>query len=417
MSKYWLVLILSLSFLFSCTDENKNISTYTVSNKNFENILSIDGFVEPVQSTTLVCPRNAEGVVVSLVEDGTYVEEGEIVCVIEDPNMQTDYDQLQVDLENARAVLSKTTADLDLQYAMLDAQVQSNEAETKIAQLDSLQLQYSTQTQQKIKELGLEKVAIQKAKLEKKLKSLAIIQQSELRRRELNIVRLSSRVQAAKEQLEKLTIKAPVTGLALRANYVITGDAKLQTGDPVWGNVPLVVIPELSKMKVKIMASEKDFKYINEGDSVIYTFDAMPENRAWGKILKKAPVGQQIKRDSKVKTFEIEATIDSTLTVPEPGITVSCRIILKQVKDTIIVPQVAIFEEDSIKVVYVKRAKGYEMRQILTGLSSPKEAIVTDGLNRKEVIALTKPTPSAIRERTLLPVSGAKQANKTNRNR
>jgi multidrug efflux pump subunit AcrA (membrane-fusion protein) len=405
------IYILLFLFLFSCSDDNKSISTYTVPNKNLENILIIDGFVEPVFSTTLQCPGYVDGTIVQFVEDGTLVEEGEIVCVLEDTRLKNDYDELLINIENEQANLSKTKANLEMEYAMLEAQVQNNEAETKIANLDSLQLIYSPQTQQKIKTLEMEIVAIQKNKLEKKLQALSVIQQSEIKRMEFRIQRLLSRAEAAKEKLDGLKIKAPKKGLAIRAaNMFSEKHTKLQIGNPIWDGMPLVIIPEMDKMKIKIKAPEKDFKYINLGDSVFYTFDAMPGNKAWGKILKKAPVGQQIAKGSKVKLFEIESSIDSVPVMPEPGVTANCHILIAQVKDTIVIPQVAIFEEDSMKVVYVKRDNGFEMRQIIAGLSSPKEAIITAGLRRNETIALTK--PASVKAKILLPDSIAKRTKK-----
>ena len=389
---------------FSCTSHEKEIALYTVSSLNFENILDIDGFAEPVNSTTLSCPRNVDGVVIQLVEDGTVVNKGDVVCVIEFTERQNEYDQLGVELENANADLNKTKADIEMEYAILEAQVKNNQAETQIAQLDSLQLEYATLSQKRIKELELRKVAVLKAKYEKKLQSLAIIQQSEIRKKELKIQQLQVRIQAIKKELDDLTLKAPQKGLATRPVYWLSGKI-LQVGDPVWGNMPLVVIPEMSKMKVKIMASERDYKFINVNDSVYYTFDALPENIAWGKILKKSPVGQPYKEGSKVKVFEIEASIDSTLTMPDPGFTASCHIVLKQVKDTIVIPQIAVFEEDSMKVVFVKKDDGYEMRQILQGISSPKNVIITAGLQRQETISLSKPESSLVREKVLLPDS------------
>ena len=402
MSKFQIVFAFTISILlsFSCTSENENTSLYVISNRDFEDILYIEGTVEPVNSTTVTCPRNFDGVIAQLIEDGTPVEEGDVICVLEMQELSSQYDDLLTNLENARAVQSKTIADLDMEYALLEAQVKNNEAATKIAQLDSLQLIYSTPIQRRIKELDLEKVAVEKNKYEKKIQSLEIIQQSELRRRELNVQRLASRAQAVKERLDNLTIKAPKKGLAIRANYDVTGE-KLQVGDPVWNAMPLVIIPDLLEMKVKILAPEKDFKYINEGDSVMYTFDAMPENKAWGKITKKTLVGRQIRRNSKVKRFEIEASIDSVLVMPEPGFTANCHIILKQVKDAIVVPQVAIFEEDSMRVVYVKKNGGFETRQISIGISSPKEAVITAGLQKDETVALVKPESSSIKETVL----------------
>jgi len=135
----------------------------------------------------------------------------------------------------------------------------------------------------------------------------------------------------------------------------------------------------------------------------------MPGNTGTGKILKKAPVGQPYKQNGKVKFFEIEASIDSVQTMPEPGFTANCRIILKQSKNILSVPQIAIFEEDSMKVVFVQRKKGYERRQVLTGLSSPRESVITAGLSEGEIITLSKPKPSLIKENIALPDSLTKK--------
>jgi multidrug efflux pump subunit AcrA (membrane-fusion protein) len=315
---------------------------------------------------------------------------------------------MTIGLENAEAGRNKTLADLSMQYALLEAQVKTNEAETKIAQIDSLQLAFVSPNQRLIKELELEKASIEKARYVKKLEALKLIQQSEIKRYELEIQRFRMQVQSYKDMLDALTIKAPRSGLAIRANSRLTRK-KYQVGDPVWSVMPLVIMPEFKEMKVKIMASETDYKHISVNDSVFYTFDAMPGNTGTGKILKKAPVGQPYKQGGKVKFFEIEASIDSVLTMPEPGFTANCRIILKQSRNVLSIPQISIFEEDSMKVVFVQRKKGYERRQVLTGLSSLRESVVTAGLEEGDIITLSKPKPSLIKEQIALPDSLTKK--------
>lgn len=416
MIKYQFILFLSviITLSSSCSSGNDdNISTYTVSHKDFENILFIDGYVEPVRSTTLSCPRFIDGIIQFIVDDGTFVEEGEVVCIIEAKDLETEYDQLLVNLENARAGLNTTKASLNLEYTLLEAQVKNNEADTQIAQLDSLQFTYSPDNQRKIKELDLQRVSIEKEKYEKKLKALSIIQQSEIKKLELEIQRLENRAKSTKERLDELTLKAPKKGLATRAIYRMTNE-KLQIGDNVWGNMPIIIIPEMEEVKVKIMAPERDYKYINVEDSVKYTFDAMPDNIAWGRIKQKAPIGQPLKHDSKVKFFEIEASVDSMLKLPEPGFTTNCQIWLKEIRDTIVIPQIAIFDDDSIKVVYVKKDNKFEKRQVLTGITSPKEAVITNGLKKNETIALAKPKSSSIKNIALLPDSIVKPKKKAN---
>lgn len=389
-----------LFFLCSCNKNNKEkISTYPILKSNFENSLVIDGVAEPVRYTTIACPNNVEAIITYLIDDGTYVNEGDVVCILEDNDRKTIYDNLVIQLETAEAELSKVKADLLMQYALLEAQVKNNKADTEIAQLDSLQLQFATPTQKRIKELELERALIEKKKFEKKLEALEIINQSEVRKMELNIQQLTNRLATAKTILDGLTIRSPRKGLAVVSNSRMTGE-KLKVGDNVWNNMPLIIIPEVSEMKVKMMAGEVDFRQINEHDSVSFSFDAMPGNVAYGKITKKLPVGQPYKRDSKVKFFEVEASVDSARQLPEPGFTANCKVFITQVNDTIVVPQIAIYEVDSLKVVYVKKKNKYEMRQITTGLSSSKEAIVSDGLRPGEVIALIQPPSSMVRGKT-----------------
>ncbi|MDR2139127.1 MAG: efflux RND transporter periplasmic adaptor subunit [Tannerella sp.] len=394
--------------MISCTSGGKeNVMTYTVARGTFENTLTIDGYVEPLRSTTANCPPYIEGTVGFLVEDGTYVKEGDVVCIVEVAELQTRYDQLKADYEIAQVNLTKAEADLALRYALLEAEVKTNEAETQIARLDSLQLKYAPPNQVKIKELELQQVTIQKNRFEKKLEALKVIRQSEIKMQELKVQQLANGLQTARDRLEALTVKAPKDGLAVRATNWVTRK-KLQTGDPVWHLMPLVNLPEFAGMKVIIRASEADYKYINTGDSVIYTFDAMPGNEAYGKIQMKSPVGQQHKENSKVKFFDIEASIDSVRTMPDPGYTANCRILITQVKDTLIVPQIAVFEEDSIKVVYVKRGKKFDMQQVQIGISSPKEAVIAFGLQGNEEIALMKPSSSSLRKRVFLPVDSTR---------
>ena len=397
-------ILLLLFLMLSCSPDTK-ISTFTVSCGDFVNSLQVEGTVEPVLSTTLVSPSNCDGTVIFLVEDGEYVEEGQIVCVIEYQELQSQYDRITIELENAEAGLNKTKADLNMQMALLEAQVRTNEADTKIAQMDSLQIAYVSSKQRAIKELELKKASIGKERYEKKLAALNVIQQSEIKRWELEIQRLKNRVGAMKEHVEALTLKAPRSGMVILADNHLIRNKKLQVGDPVWSNFPIATLPEFKQMKVKILASEADFKSISVNDSVNYTFDAMPGNIGSGKILKKAPVGQPYKSGGTVKFFEIEASIDSVLTLPEPGFSANCRITMKQIENVISVPQIAIFEEDSIKVVFVQRKKGFERRQVLIDVSSPTETIVTAGLTVGEIIALSKPNAKHINAWKVLPDS------------
>ncbi len=392
----------------SCAPEAGNdISTHTVTRKNFESTIRVQGFVEPVNVTSVVCPRGVDGIVEWLVEEGTHVEQGDTLCIIDFPTLETNYDQMLTRLEEAKTTLARTTADLAMQYAILEAQVRSNEAESEIARMDSLELAYSTPNQRKIRELQLESALINKVRYEKKLEALKVIQASEIRTREIEIQQLTVQVQTAKEMLDKLTVTAPKAGLVVLPTAWMTGE-KLTLGDNVWTNHPIATLPEMNLMKVKITASETDYRQISMSDSVVYRFDAMPDNPAWGKITNRAYQGQPVKRGSQVKTFEIEGSIDSVGVMPEPGYSADCNVIMEELKEVIVVPQIALFDQDSVKVVYVRegrRRNSWEMRQVRTGLASATESVIEQGLDEGETVALMRPAERAVGRRTLLPVA------------
>ncbi len=382
------------------------MSTYTVPLGNFTDILTVTGIVDPVNTTTLNCPQNIDAIIEWLVEDGKQVKEGDTLCILKDQTLHTNYDSWSASLENFRAELNKIAADLAMQYALLEAQVKNNEADAEIARLDSAQLAYLPPTQQRLKELELQKVAIEKARLDKKIKALAIINQSEIRKREIQIMSIENRVKTFKEQIDGQIILAPCDGVAVRAISWST-DKKLKVGDNVWNNMPVVILPRFESMKVMLRVPETDYKIISTGDSVSYTFDAMPGSSGWGRILIKAHAGRPVQEDSKVKYFDVEASIDSAVVAPDPGFTASCHIVLKELRGVVVIPQIAIFGEDSIKTVYVEQAHGYELRQIRTGLSSTREAVVTQGLEAGEVIALVRPQASLVKKQTMLPTLSA----------
>ncbi|HET7732562.1 MAG TPA: hypothetical protein VFK73_01890, partial [Paludibacter sp.] len=83
------------------------------------------------------------------------------------------------------------------------------------------------------------------------------------------------------------------------------------------------------------------------------------------------------------------------------------------IPDTIVIPQICIFEEDSMKFVYVQKAKTFEKRQITIGTTSVKEAVVTSGLKRNEKIAIIKPESELINGKRLLAIAKNNSKKKT----
>lgn len=389
-------------FLFSCSSSDDNSLLFTVNEGTFVNEIEVQSTIEAVRSITVTCPARIEGTVLFLVEDGTYVEKGDTVCILENRQLENEYEDLLRRVEVSQAQYNRGKADMEMNYAMLQAQVENNKAQLSITQLDTAQLEYLPDYQRRIRELEIQRATVEKTKLERKLEFLELINETELHRLQLQIEQQKSQAENVKARLAELTMTAPQNGLALRANHR-RGNEKINEGDQVWQNMPLVEIPDMTEVKAMMMVSENAYKRISVGDSIIFTFDAMPGNMAWGNIQRKAPVGRPVSRDSRVREFEITATVDTFHIIPEVGISGNTRIILKSIPNSLAIPRIAVFDTDTLRVVYIKQGANYVEQEVFTGETSPREAMILAGIEPFDRVSLRKPEKIRITQTRLLP--------------
>lgn len=395
------VIILLIICAFSCKQAPDPSLLVSLSKSTYLEELKSTGVVEAVNSHSITGPSNYSGNIIKfLVEDGTYVKKGDTVCIVENTNIQNNYETMVTRIETTKARFTTTQANLDLKYAMLQAELENIDAQSAITSLDSLQIQYLSPLQKRIKELQLEQARIRREKIKKNFDYLKPINDAELKSISLQIKRDSIQSLTYKDMLDAMVLTSPADGMVLREPSIWKEDgAKFSVGEQCLSYYPILTIPEMSSVKVSLMVAEAYYRRIAVGDSVLYTFDAMPGNMAWGKVQTVEPMGQPVTRNSKVKNFKIIASVDSFKVIPEPGLSANCRIILHEVKDTIVVPQLAIHDEDSIKVVYTYNGRNYDRKEVLLAESSLKEAVVSIGLDGNETLALIKPPGSQIRNK------------------
>ena len=378
--------------LASCSsDKGRGLPLYAVERGDFVEMLVIEGHTETVNSVNINCPPHVRGTIVRIVDNGAEVKKGDTVCVLEDVALAENCERLALDLESARAEMEKLQASQQLEAALIEAQVKNNEAEAILAESDSIQMLYMSPMERRTKLLQLERAGVEHYRLLRKMELTKVIQQMDIVRIEKRIKLLERRLRDERRKLQSLTLIAPSNGIAMRGRRWPWSDVTWNIGDEVRDGRTLVALPDLSEVKVIFYAQETEYKRLHWGDSVMYTFDALPENRGWGRIGKMASVGKERTEGSKVKTFEVEASVDSLRLPAEPGLSTRCHVYLKHIPDTIVVPTISIFDRDSMKVVYVQKERRYEERPVVLGVGSPQMTIIASGLHEGEQIALIKP--------------------------
>ncbi|TFH39462.1 MAG: hypothetical protein E4G95_01075 [Bacteroidia bacterium] len=392
----------------SCRERSINILTYDLKNSDFTEKLEVTGTVQAVNNNTVVSPRNYYGSmsVAYIANTGSYVKKGDTVCILSSPQLISYYESFITSLENMEGDLKKMVAVNALDMSLLDAQLENTIVQLKLSSLDSLQMSFVPPVNRKILALEIEKASVERRKIEKKQSAKKVIYESELRQIELRIIQQQGRIEMLNTQIDALVIVAERDGIVLHTEIpemmfmsssgIGTIGGKIEAGSSVLSNMALLMLPDLSEMQISIGVSETDYKRIESGQKVNIIIDAVDNLSTTGRINRKTLVGKNLQSDSKVKTYEIVIDIDSCHLLMKPGLSASCEIIINEVKDTMLIPTMAIFERDSLKTVYVVDQDMFVPVIIETGESNSSFTIVSSGLKGNERIALSEPAYNLI---------------------
>jgi HlyD family secretion protein len=407
-------LFLFVAFLnLSCSTKKENgVITYQLAKSDFTEKTNVEGTVQAVVNIPVIPtnPMFRQMTVLRLAADGSFVKRGDTICVLSVPEIESMYKDAVTSVETQEAGLKKTEADNRLNIALLEAQLATSEAQLKISSLDSLKMKFASESTQKLLELEMKRALIEKQKTEKKLAATKMIGESEIKQMKSRIMQERANAQTMADQVSALTIIAQRDGLVIRAEspkvMYFTSSGMGTFGGPVKeGSVmfpgrPVLQFPDLSLMQVSADVAEADFKKIEKGQKVVVTVDAAKKLVTTGKVSRKSLMGKTAEKysDSKVKFYEVIIDIDSCHSKMTPGLSADCEITISEIRDTLFVPTLAIFERDSSRIVYVKEKEYFVPVSVGTGASGSSYTLLTSGLKGGETIALSEPPVNLIKK-------------------
>jgi HlyD family secretion protein len=409
--KFRLTFIIICLFLLvaACNNKRSALITYKLKRSDFIEKIAAGGTVQAVNNLSIMTPRvNISIITVDhLAEEGTYVKKGDTICILAAPELRNQLESFNTDLETMEADMKKLEANNALEMSLLKAQIETNKAQVAISTLDSVQMKFANPVKKRLLGLEQEKVSIEKRKLEKKYAAQMRINNSEIVQMKNRIMIQKSRILILQNQVNSLFITAPQDGIVMHTEsptVMIMSSAggsgtlggKIEEGSSVFAGMSLLQLPDMRQMQVLIEVPEADFKRIETGQKVKIQVDAVKNLFTTGIIKRKNAAGKTTQYESQVKTYEVIASIDSCHLRMKPGLSARCEILIKEAKDTLVLPSAAIFGKDSSKIVYVSQGELFRIVPIKTGISNSTECILSSGLKGDETIALVEPPYSLI---------------------
>ena len=196
-----------------------------------------------------------------------------------------------------------------------------------------------------------------------------------------DVTAATARVNAAQATLNMARLVAPFAG-------TIT-DAHPLSGDQVTAGTLGFRVDDLSRLYVDVEISEVDINSIAVGQPVTLTFDAILGQEYHGEVTQVSQAGNTVQG---VVNFTVTVRITDADEQVKPGMTAAVTIVVKEIKDVILVPNRAVRVVDGKKVVYVLRDGLPVQVEVRLGSSSETMSVLAGGeLKVGDLVILNPP--------------------------
>jgi HlyD family secretion protein len=177
-----------------------------------------------------------------------------------------------------------------------------------------------------------------------------------------------ARLAAAEAALKQDHLSAPFDG-------VVT-EVLIHVGDQVASGTPALRIDDLSPLSVIAQVSEIDINQIQEGQTTLLKFDAVPGVEYHGRVTDLPLVGEEVGGGV---SFQLKIEIIDADEKVRPAMTTVADIIVSTQTDALLVPNRAIRYPEAKPVVYVQRGGQIIPIEVKLGASSETYSEILEG--------------------------------------
>lgn len=390
-----LTILLFLFFCHACaSDGEQDISFYQVRKDNLSISLSEEGELKALNSINISSPalswRYGNLKIIKIVDDGTEVSKGDTVIIFDPSEVGKVIEQSKNELAIARAEFEKNNAEQASKLEELESNFKITEISHRISEINFELAEYEAEVTKKEIELKLKKAKISLGKAKGEIQNTKKIQHEESQQSVLKIKQLENRLKESTDALKSLTVISPAAGIAILTKNWSTGN-KWQVGDQSWSGNPMISLPDLSKIISTVKINEIDISKIVSSQKVEIKLDAYSDTVFYAQITKIANLAESKNGKDKIKIFPVDALIEGTSPKLLPGMTVSCKIIIDEIKNELLVPAEALFSKNNQHWVFVKNGSSFKKQMVSIGPSNSDYIIIKEGLNEGDKLALSDP--------------------------
>lgn len=170
-------------------------------------------------------------------------------------------------------------------------------------------------------------------------------------------------------------IRAPIAGVVAQRH--------VRLGNTISVNEPAFQVTELDPLVAYIHIPEREFRRLEPGQPAELVLDAIPGQRFQARVQRISPTV-----DPSTGTFKVTLEVPDQGRRLKPGMFGRFNIVWDRREDVLLVPRVAIVDDDASESVFVVSDGKAERRAIRTGYARGAQVEVVDGLGGEEEIVI-----------------------------
>jgi len=391
-----IIVLLTLVFLNWNKNSDIELITYKVKKGPIEIKVHTSGQLEAEKSVNIVVPAELSGrnvgiyeiKISDLIEEGTVVDSGQYIATLDHKVIEEVLTKAKEDMELSLVALQDAKMDSNLTLSNFRDQLINSTSDVEEKKIIVAESAYESPSVIKKAQMDLEKVG---RKLEQDKKGFALKERqakSKVDRAALDLQQKNQKIDELLKLSDALTIKAPKQGMVIYAKDRM--GTKIQVGSSVstWNPI-IATLPDMTRMISKTYVNEIDISKIKNGQKVNLSIDAFPEKELKGEVIAVANIGQPMPK-SDAKVFEVKIRVFGFDPLLKPAMTTSNTVVTGNYTDKLIIPSDAVYANDTIKYVYLKKKE--TVRQIVDlGSENENYTVVNKGLAEGDEVIYNEP--------------------------
>jgi HlyD family secretion protein len=313
-----------------------------------------------------------------IAEDGAAVKANDPVAELDNSALTSDLDSKRQSAMQAAQELQQKESEwtADLEQKELDVDKKKSDLDKAVLEARLPKELLSGRSFEE-KQTALRRATTEHEKAVDSLRARRTAVASERQNLFLNLDKTQREIAIAERSISALVLRAPRDGIVVVKDHQWEG-RKLQSGDPVWVGFPIVLLPDLSTIRVNAALADVDDGKIATGMPVTVTLDGYPDVQFTGRIAAISAVAQESRRQSLRRHFEVLVALDRLdPSRMRPGL--SARVVVRRdaKQSVLLAPRAAI--DVSAKTPRA-RLNGGTMKDVQLGPCNAQDCIVLGGL-------------------------------------